>query len=294
MSHTREPCPGDGDTPLFERVAIVGFGLIGGSLGLAVKRRWPSSHVTAIDRENVLAAAGHMRAADAFGDDLSLVKQANLVVLAAPARENIAILQRIAHDVSDGTLVTDVGSTKAAIVAASANLPVRCRFVGGHPLAGAAVGGIEAARADLFDGQPWMIVDASGGIEAVTALERFVAGLGAHPYRLAADEHDRLLAYLSHLPQLAATALMHVVGERTGARALALAGRGLRDTTRLATSPATVWRDIVETNPGHIAQAIDELIAALETLKRQPGERGGRFDELFKSAARWKDELERT
>jgi prephenate dehydrogenase len=281
-------------TPPFERIAIIGFGLIGGSLGLAIKRRWPSSHVTAIDRNDVLSTAMRLRAADATGDDLAAVGHPGLVVLAAPARENIAILQRLPDYVADGTLVTDVGSTKAAIVTAASALSGRIRFVGGHPLAGAAVGGIEAARADLFDGQPWMLVDGSGGWGAVATLEHFVLGLGARPYRLAADEHDRLLAYLSHLPQLAATALMHVVGEHAGAGGLALAGRGLRDTTRLATSPASVWRDIVETNPDHIAGALDELIAALQALKHRSPDGATRLEELFASASRWKDVLERS
>jgi prephenate dehydrogenase len=190
--------------------------------------------------------------------------------------------------------VTDVGSTKVAIVTAAANLARPLCFVGGHPLAGAAVGGIDAARPDLFEGRPWMLVGGTERGEAVQILERFVSGLGARPHRVTADEHDRLLAYLSHLPQLAATALMHVVGEHAGAAGLALAGRGLHDTTRLASSPASVWRDIVDTNPEHITRALAELIAALETLKRQTAGTPAPFDELFASAARWKDVLERS
>jgi prephenate dehydrogenase len=288
-----EAIPLDEQSPPFVRVAIVGFGLIGGSLGLAVKRRWPSTTVVAIDRPDVLATAMRMRAADAAAEDLSAAAGADLIVLAAPARENISILHRLVDHVREA-LVTDVGSTKAAIVAAAAKLPARLRFVGGHPLAGAAVGGIDAARADLFDGRPWMLVDGTDGPGATRLLERFVAGLGSRPHRVTADEHDRLLAYLSHLPQLAATALMHVVGEHAGSAGLALAGRGLRDTTRLATSPATVWRDIVDTNPEHITRALAELIAALETLKQQAAGAPAPFDELFASAARWKDVLERS
>ena len=289
-----EAIPQDDHDPPFARIAIVGFGLIGGSLALAVKRRWPSSTVIAIDRPDVLAAATRLRAADEAAADLSAAAGADLIVLAAPARENISILHRLVDHVRDAALVTDVGSTKAAIVAAAAKLPARLRFVGGHPLAGAAVGGIDAARADLFDGRPWMLVDGTDGPGATRPLERFVAGLGARPHRVTADEHDRLLAYLSHLPQLAATALMHVVGEHAGTAGLALAGRGLHDTTRLATSPATVWRDIVDTNPEHITRALAELIAVLETLKRQAAGAPAPFDELFASAARWKDVLERS
>lgn len=290
-----KPIPLVEDLPVFHRVAVIGFGLIGGSLGLAVKRRWPSALVIAVDRRDVLETAMRMHAADVAADDLGMISGADLIVLAAPARQNMALLDRIAEHVPDEALVTDVGSTKSAILREAARLPSRFRFVGGHPLAGAAVGGIEAAQADLFDGRPWMVV---AGAEAdgaqVQRLERFIAAIGANPMRVAPDEHDRLLAYLSHLPQLAATALMHVVGENAGEAGLALAGRGLRDTTRLATSPATVWRDIVSTNPEHVIRALDDLIAILETLKKQAREETPAFDEVFESAARWKRALERS
>jgi prephenate dehydrogenase len=109
---------------------------------------------------------------------------------------------------------------------------------------------------------------------------------------IAADEHDALVAYLSHLPQLAASALMQVVGERVGADGLALAGRGLSDTTRLASSPVAIWRDIAATNPDNLSRAIDELVELLQRLR--PGAAGSRdaLEQTFESAARWKRELE--
>jgi prephenate dehydrogenase len=189
-----------------------------------------------------------------------------------------------------GALLTDVGSTKRAMAGAAAALPPHLRFIGGHPLAGLAVSGVEAARPDLFDGRPWFLTDAHMAAAAdVDALSRFVAGLGAVPHQIDAVRHDRLLAYVSHLPQLTVSALMHVVGRNAGAEGLAWAGRGLRDTARLASSPASTWRDIVQTNPDHVAEAIDALIAALLELKAADGED---IERVFDSAARWKAVLD--
>ena len=177
---------------------------------------------------------------------------------------------------------------------AAATLPAGLEFIGGHPLAGAAAGGVEAARPDLFDDRPWLLTPGPAASDATqTALSEFVRELRAVPQLIDAEQHDRLLAYLSHLPQLAVTALMHVVGAYAGPDGLVLAGRGLRDTTRLASSPASPWRDIVDTNADNIAQAIDDLIAALQGLKDSATpESAGRLEQMFMSAARWKGVLE--
>jgi prephenate dehydrogenase len=277
-----------GEPSIFARVAIVGCGLIGGSLALAAKARWPHSLIIAVDRKDVLETAMRMHAVDVGADDLVMIAEADLIVLAAPVRQNIAILEQLPGYVPGHAIVTDVGSTKRTTAAAASRLPERLRFIGGHPLAGAAVGGIEAARPDLFAGRPWLLtIDGSSPEPDLERLESFVAGLGATPRRLSAEAHDLLLAYLSHLPQLTASALMHVVGEHAGEDGLALAGRGLRDTTRLASSPADIWRDVVATNPAHIVAALDDLIAVLTSL-RDDAAQGAELERIFDSAARWK------
>ena len=119
-----------------------------------------------------------------------------------------------------------------------------------------------------------------------------MTGLGAYPTTMTAEEHDRLMSLISHLPQLAASALMHLVGERTGAEGLALAGRGLRDTTRLASSPPDIWRDISASNADNIARAIDELVAILLQLRPQTSTSADALQQTFHSAARWKRLLE--
>ena len=279
---------GQSDDGPFARIAIVGFGLIGASIGLAARRRWPSAELIAVDRPDVIQSAMRTHAADIGGGELSLCEDADLVILAAPVQANITILAELAGHVTGSAVVTDVGSTKRQVAAVGGQLPRRLAFVGGHPLAGAATGGLEAARSDLFTDRAWILTPTDEGEGTVQRLSTFIAGLGARVRVMTPDAHDAVVAYLSHLPQLTATALMHLVGERTGVDGLALAGRGLQDTTRLAASPADIWRDIAATNHDHIAQAIDELVDILLQMKKG----GDTLGKTFESAAHWKQVLE--
>jgi prephenate dehydrogenase len=284
--------PAPGAPPLFERIAVVGLGLVGGSIALAARQRWPAALVIGVDRNEVLEQAMRLHAIDVAAEELMILSEADLVVLAAPVRENIRLLAELPEWVRGEALVTDVGSAKRAIVESARSLPPRLVFVGGHPLAGAARGGIEFARQDLFEGRPWLFTPDGGGAgAALSRLMSFAAALGARPQVLSsAWAHDRLLAFLSHLPQLTASALMSVIGDGAGDEGLALAGRGLVDTTRLASSPAAAWRDVCATNADEIGAALDALIDVLRTL-RQGLESGEAIDRVFESAAKWRARL---
>jgi prephenate dehydrogenase len=276
----------------FDRIAVVGLGLVGGSIALAARAAWPRSLVIGVDRSAVLEQAMVRHAIDVAAEDLMIVAEADLVLLATPVAEIVRLLPRLPDCVRTSAVVTDVGSTKRAVMDAARVLPSRLPFVGGHPLAGAAHGGFEAARPDLCAGRPWLLVPGvDGSTEAMEKLTAFVEGLGARPVVAAsAAEHDRLLALLSHLPQLAASALMAVVGEGAGEEGLALAGRGLIDTTRLASSPADIWRDICATNADEIGPALDRLIATLQRLRDHlTGDE--EIDHLFESAKAWRERL---
>jgi len=274
------------------KLAVVGFGLIGGSIGLAARQRWPGVHVTAIDRQPVVDLALRQRIADAGGTNLALAAGADIVVLSAPVRQNVALLAELPRDLEGEALITDVGGTKQATVVAAHQLPARLRFIGGHPLAGAASGGLGEARADLFLGRPWILTPQDTSLpQDVDRLRTFVTGLGGRPRIMDPAAHDRLMAYLSHLPQIAVSALMQVVGEHAGAEGLHLAGGGLRDTTRLAASPAGTWRDVAATNVEAVSVAIDELTATLQRL-RADLTTGDELQKVFESARRWKATLE--
>lgn len=284
--------PGEsGAAPIFEKIGIVGLGLMGGSLALAAREAWPKGLVIGVDEKDVLERAMVRHAIDVGADDLVVISEADLIVLAAPVDQNISLLGRLDEFVSGSAVVTDMSGTKRAIAAAARSLPPRFTFVGSHPLAGAAVGGIEFARPDLFKGRPWLFSprDDSGG-DALERLFAFASALGALPQTIDPGVHDRLLAFLSHLPQLTASALMRVVGEEAGDDGLTLAGRGLADTTRLASSPGRIWRGVCATNADHIGEAIDRLIDDLQRLRRDL-ERGDEVDRIFEAAGRWKTKM---
>ncbi len=254
---------------------MVGVGLIGGSILTAARQAWPAIDAAGIDVQ----------------DDLARIAGAGLVILAAPVRTNIGLLEELPPYLSAGALVTDTGSTKRAIVAAAATLP-SVTFIGGHPMAGAARGGAANARADLFRGRPWILTPRPDHApDAVARLEAFVAGLGAVPHVMTPELHDRFVGAVSHLPQLAASALMHAVGELAGDTGLEIAGPGLMDATRLASSPPDIWKDVAATNEDILREALDVLIEALTDL-RDGLARGDAIDAIFTSARRWRTTLD--
>ena len=284
----REP----GQPPIFQRVGIVGLGLIGGSIALAARKIWPAGLVIGVDRKDVLERAMVLHAIDVAADDPIVLADADLVILAAPIQQNADILRTLPENVANEAVITDTGSTKRVIVDAASALPKRLTFIGGHPLGGAARGGIDHARPDMFTGRPWLFTPtaATESTDAMEKLKAFAAGLGSVPRTLTPDAHDRLLAFISHLPQLTASALMHIVGVAAGQDGLALSGRGLQDTTRLASSPADIWKEVCATNPDEIGAAIDSLIAVLEQM-RGGLESGTSIEDVFESANRWRDTL---
>jgi prephenate dehydrogenase len=271
---------GRGTDAPFGRIAVVGVGLIGGSVGLAARGRWTGVHVVGIDRREVAREALSLGAIDVVGDDLAAVGDADLV------------LAEIAPLLRPEAIVTDVGSTKRQIVEAAGS---SVSFVGGHPLAGAATPGVAAARAQLFRGRPWILTPAPGvnaerHAGAVERLRRFIIGLGATPHVLEPDAHDRLMAFVSHLPQVVATSLLHTIGSAVGESGLALSGPGLADTTRLASSPGGLWAEILAANADHVSDALSALTDALDALGAHLQDDDA-VRETFASAARWRRSL---
>lgn len=277
----------DSDPP-FTHVGIVGLGLIGGSIALGIRTSWPAVRITGVDRPDVVDAAASQGAIDDGALALSGLESCDLVVLAAPVP---AILNLIADAAASRlrAVVTDVGSTKRVITRAAADAGLRS-FVGGHPIAGSEHAGLLHARPDLFAGRPWMLVGGEAGDASLAGVERFVRGLGAEPRRVDAASHDRTMAYLSHLPQLMAVALMTAAGEACGEDGLADAGRAFHEMTRLAWSPSDVWRGILATNGDFVAEALDTFTARLPSA-RALGD-GAAIDALFAAAREWRARLQ--
>jgi prephenate dehydrogenase len=243
-------------------VAVVGLGLVGGSLARALRRA--GYRVIGVDRVSVLRRARAARAITVASRDLrQAAADADVVVLAAPPAANRALLRRLAS--FDCLVVTDVGSVKSPIVREARRLGLRC-FVGGHPIAGSERAGFEASRPDLFQGHAWALVP-GGDRGALHAVEELVRATGARPVRMDAGEHDRVLAYLSHLPQLAAWALLGAAQSDVAARRrLTLAGPGFRDMTRLARSPRALWREILAENRREVGRALRAFRARVGSL----------------------------
>jgi prephenate dehydrogenase len=273
--------------PPFTRVAIVGVGLIGGSIALALRERWPEVRIIGVDRQPVLAHSLDAGAIDSGAGSIADTGDVDLIVLAAPVQQNVTLFPAAAAHAGARAVITDVGGTKRDILRAAAAAPATA-FVGGHPIGGAERGGFGFARPDLFKGRPWILTDGAAprALDRVSAL---VTGFGAKPSVMDAAEHDRLMAFISHLPQLTASALMDVVGAGAG-HGLRYAGRGLLDTTRLASSPANVWREICEANGDLIGPALDALIGRLTELRADLSD-GATLDRVFRQAALRRAEL---
>ncbi len=279
-----------GPEPIFQKVAIIGVGLMGGSLGLAIRQAWPTSLVIGVDNNTVLETAMRLHAVDVGADDLVVAAEADLVVLAAPISAAIDLMSQLPDNIPGEAVVTDLGATKRAVTEAASRLPSRLRFIGGHPLAGAPRSGIEFARPDLYAGRPWILTPVLEHSGAFDRLTRFIASLGAKPAIQTPAEHDHLMAYLGHLPQIVATSLMHLVGEAVGDGGLELAGRSFIDMTRLASAPAAPWTDVLATNRDEINGALDRLCSLLGSLRGNP-ESPDAIESLFGSANRWRDRL---
>ncbi len=251
-----------------QTVTVVGLGLIGGSIGLALRERDAELRVIAVDREEILARPAALRAAHELvptGDTAGLERAlgADLVVLAAP----VSVIQRELPRVLDRAGVAlDCGSTKRAICAAVAGHPRRSRFIPGHPMAGLPEGGIDQARSDLFEGRRWLICPEESSPEALEVALRLVQLVGSHALTLSASEHDRAVAITSHVPQLLASALL--VGARS-IGAAAAAGPAFAGATRVAGGPEAMWRDIFATNGDEIASALGELMGVLDAVRRE-------------------------
>jgi prephenate dehydrogenase len=256
-----------------KRIAIVGFGLIGGSLSLALRRNG-GVHVTAIDRAPVLARAETLQAADelipleeAEGMKRAL-ERSDLTVLAVPVS---TIVRLLPWSLTHAPVVTDCGSTKREIAQAAAEHARGSSFVPGHPMAGLPDGGIENARGDLFEGRTWILCPEHASPEARITVTELVTLTGAHLVELSPEAHDRAVAFTSHLPQLMASTLFTLAEDQNARMAM---GPAFERATRGAGGLESMWSDIFETNADEVARAADalsqELAKVAVSLRRSP------------------------
>jgi prephenate dehydrogenase len=261
----------------FKRVLIVGVGLIGGSFALAARRASIAERITGWDSEANLESARARGVIDEVEQSFISggVSDADLVYLAAPVGAIIDFLRTRSNLLKPGAVVTDAGSTKREICrAARESLPRDVHFVGGHPMAGSHKTGVEFASARLFCGAPYAVIsDEAASVsdgsqsKALGRIIELVEAIEARPLVLTAEQHDRTVARISHAPQLLATALALACGKPGGQNALALAGGGFFDMTRLAQSQWSIWEDICRTNSDEITAALSEITAQVDRVK---------------------------
>ena len=274
-------------TPAIRRVAVVGTGLIGGSIALALRARRPEVEVVGFDRDGRQSAEAVVRGAidRAAETARAAVAEADLVVLAVPTSAVRATLDEIAPALAAGALVTDVASVKGPVVEAAGEvLPDDVTFVGGHPMAGSERGGMAHADALLFENAVYVLTPTGGDPPDPRAVW-LAEAVGARPVLMAADRHDAVVAAVSHLPQLAAVALVQLAAE-VGDDALALAAGGFRDMTRIASSPFGMWGGVLDANRDAVLRTLDAYAAGLGRLRAavEAGDHGALADAFRQSA----------
>jgi prephenate dehydrogenase len=276
------------------QITIVGTGLIGGSLGLALRRHGFSGPIVGCDKPEVLETAVRRGAIDrGASDPREAVLESDIVVLATPVGAALSLLERLAPTLPPGTLLTDTGSTKEQLVERARMVlgdQAAQQVLPGHPMAGKERGGIEFADPDLFCDAVWLVTPINPDLPYTPRQQEYVEllqSIGARVITIDPARHDRLCAWISHLPQMMATALASVLQQELGEdeAVMQIGGRALREMTRIAHSPYSMWRDIALTNSQNIEEALlrfEQELAHLRENLRGPGLR-----EMFETANRF-------
>jgi prephenate dehydrogenase len=285
--------PGAGQGPhQWSAVSIVGVGLIGGSFALALRKAGFKGKIIGVSSPETVRAALNLNVIDEALPLRDAAGQSDLIYLSQPISGILATLDEIDPHVYPGTLITDAGSTKIQIVERAAKRIRRGRFIGGHPMAGKQSRGVAEADGDLFHGRPYVLTPQGTPHENQPPdieLERWIRRMGARVVIMDPQEHDRLVALTSHLPQLISTALAAAIGGEPGATRVA--GPAAMDLTRLALSPYEIWRDIFATNSVEIDGALGVFIQKLEELRSKL--RNPEIEKEFERAAGAARELRR-
>jgi prephenate dehydrogenase len=289
----------ESDFSEFTRITIIGCGLIGGSLGLTLREKQFSGQIFGIDRKEVLKKAVECGAIDTGSDNIEEgIINADIVILATPVREIIQLLEKIKPFLSKKCLVTDTGSTKAEIIKnADIAFSDKYDFIGGHPMAGLEKGGIKYAKADLFSGKPYITVSRKNNSEmASLKMSKLLKKIGAFEIKLSADEHDRIIALVSHVPQLISVIMTNMFGQQVregySEKCFKIGGNAFNELTRVASSPFSMWGDIYQTNGKWVTNFINNLEEMLEIAKEKIATNPYALEEDFNKAGYYKEKMQ--
>ncbi len=282
----------------FKNVTIIGCGLIGGSIGLALKKNDRSLTVFGVDRAEFLAKALHSGAIDQGSEYIEEgVKGADIVILATPIKEIINLLTKLKLWLPANCLLTDTGSTKMAIMAMAEQIfSDKFDFIGGHPLAGLEKGGIANASADLFVGKPYLVIPKKGNSSSAhKKMSSLISRVGAVELKMDASEHDCVVALVSHLPQLIAVIMSNMLGllvkKNNNEQYFKISGNVFQEMTRVATSPFNIWKDIYQTNGKFTIDFIVELEDWLDKIKEKIAHNPAALEEDFERAKYFKEQM---
>jgi len=252
-----------------QTVAIVGVGLIGGSFALAIQSAGFRGEILGVSSPGAIEAAIE-RGAISRGVSLrAACEEADLLYLADKVDAIINVLRSVGPLARPGTLITDAGSTKRAIVQAAKEAVLSATFIGGHPMAGKELRGVQNAEAGLFAGRPYVLTEPSRPSPLLAEFEDLLGKLDVQIVRMSPEEHDTAVAFTSHLPQLISTALAKTIAEQGSSAFHNVVGPGLLDMTRLALSAPDLWTSILRTNSESVASALDLFISTLNSLRGQ-------------------------
>jgi len=275
-----------------KQITVIGLGLLGGSITLAVLRTFAGVKVVGYThRTSTRRKARQLAVATEIVDNINKsVSDADLVILSTPICTFEQIFCEIAHSLPTGCIITDVGSTKVLPHRwAAKKLPKNVHYVGSHPIAGSEQRGIEFARDDLFEQATCILTTTKNtNHKSVQTLKRFWSGLGCSVKLMKPAEHDRIFANISHLPHMVAMALINANNNED----LKFASKGFIDTSRIASGPANIWADVLLTNTDNITKAIDKTIAELEKTKKAiKTQNKKQIENLLKTARSKRSEL---
>jgi len=274
--------------------AIIGVGLIGGSFGMALKKREMACHVIGIGRNpERLRKAVELGAIDSFTTDIeSGVKEADLVYISTPVGMELDYLHQAVPHVKPGCVITDAGSVKAEICRGAGNIE---HFIGGHPMAGSEMTGVEAGNPDLFTGATYVLTPTNHtNPEALNIMKGIAEGIGSKVIVLSSEAHDRCTAVISHLPHIIAAALVSLAEEHSerDPQIFELIAGSFRDMTRIAASSPVLWRDICMSNSESIKKATEHFQCLLdEGIKVVESGDGNAVEEWFSKAKEIKQGL---
>lgn len=282
----------------FKKITIIGVGLIGGSLGLALKEKKPDFKIVGIDKQEIIKKAIARGAIDEGTVNLEEgTKKADIVIIATPVKTILNILTQINTFLKKGCIVTDTGSTKQQIVLkANKVLSKDIFFIGGHPMAGSEEYGIESANPHLFQDKTYILTPTKkSNLIAIEKISPLIKMIGAKRLILDSLEHDRIVGTVSHLPQIMAVSLVNMVSEliqkENNNNYFKAVGEGFKDTTRIASSSYKMWEDICETNQENIVKMIQEFRNYLGVIEDKLKNNPNSLKEEFQKASKLREAL---